>query len=203
MNYWDRGKMGKSFFWISLAPLLLINFFSCRAPYPLARNGAEKRNVALSRMKCIVVLPFYNLSERVDAEVLTTNIFIGEITNDKHFSTVKYGDIRSFLLEQKIRSTDTIDRETLQLIANEFKADGIMLGTINTYTEWNPDKEKEPAVVDISVRIVDCRNGRILWFDRKRRTSWDEQLFFDFGERVFCSQLVQLTARELVGQLQD
>ena len=186
--------------WIFL-PVFFIFLTGC-IHYP-KKGEPLLRDKSLSGIKRIAVLPFYNLSDRVDAEVLVTNIYIGEIVNDQGYSTVKYGDIREFLLKHKIRSTETITRETLQRLADTFFVDGVMLGSILTYREWDPHNDKEPAVVDLSVRLLDCESGRIIWCGREKRTGWDERKVFDIGEVVFCSQLVEKTAKSFLQELRE
>jgi len=184
--------------WIIL-PGFFILMMGCM--HSLERGKPFVREKALSGIKRIAVLPFYNLSDRVDAEVLVTNIYIGEVVNDQRYATVKYGDIREFLLKHRILTTETITREILQRLADTFFVDGVMLGTIFTYQEWDPDNEKEPAVVDVSVRLLECESGRIIWCGREKRTGWDERKVFDIGEVVFCSQLVQKTAQNFLQEL--
>jgi TolB-like protein len=159
------------------------------------------RKDALPQIKRIAVIPFDNLSDRLDAEVLVTTIFIGEIDHSQRFSVLKYGDIREFLLEKGIRSTEMFTQEILHSLAQSFSIDGVMLGTIMNYREWNPDRGKEPAMIHISARLLDCESGRIIWCGQDERTGWDERIFFDIGETVFCSQLVQKTARKFLREL--
>ena len=136
---------------------------------PKKKAGSILQKDKLHRIKRVAVLPFYNLSDRLDAEVIVTNLFINEIMHDNRFSVVKYGDIQEFLWQQKVRSTDTVTKETLKGLADRFSVEGVILGTINTYREWNPDK-KDPAIVEISARFVDCETGQTVWFGREKRT---------------------------------
>lgn len=185
---------------ILLIPLTAMILIGCISSS--RRGEIFRRKDALSRIKRIAVVPFDNLSDRLDAEVLVTTIFIGEIDHGQRFSVLKYGDIREFLLNEGILSTEMFTREILHNLAQTFSIDGIMLGTIINYREWNPDKGKEPAMIHISARLLDCENGRIIWFGQDERTGWDERIFFDIGETVFCSQLVQKTARKFLKELE-
>jgi len=185
---------------ILLMPLAGMILFGC---IPSSGKGEIfRRKEPLSRIKRIAVVPFDNLSDRLDAEVLVTTIFIGEINHGRRFSVLKYGDIREFLLKEGILSTEMFTQETLHSLAQTFSIDGVILGTIVNYREWNPDKGKEPAMIHISARLLDCENGRIIWFGQDERTGWDERIFFDIGETVFCSQLVRKIARKFLKELE-
>lgn len=183
----------------SLFFLVMITTLNGCSFLPKNRNSMAKKD-ALAEIKRIAVFPFYNLSDRIDAEVLATNIFIGEILKTKRYSVIKYGDIRNFLLKQRIRSTETISYETMQSLASTLSVDAVMLGTINDYREWAPNAQK-PSLVDISARIVDCASGRIIWFSRDKRTGWDGRKIFDIGEEIFCSRLVQKIAQNFLSEI--
>jgi len=177
---------------------LLVSFLvmiaGCMAS-PKERDGRILQKDNLHRIKRVAVLPFYNLSERLDAEVIVTSLFIDEIVHDHRFSVVKYGDVQDFLWKQKVQSTDTVTSETLKGLADTFSVQGVIVGTINTYREWAPDR-KEPAMVEISARLVDCETGQTVWFGREKRTGQDERTIFDFGEIKFCSQLARRVAKD-------
>jgi len=164
---------------------------------PKEKAGCILQKDKLHRIKRVAVLPFYNLSDRLDAEVIVTNLFIDEIGHGHRFSVVKYGDIQEFLWQQKVQSTDTMTKDILKGLADRFSVEGVILGTINTYREWEPDK-KDPAIVEISARFVDCETGQTVWFGRERKTGQDERTIFDFGEIKFCSQLARMVAKDFL-----
>jgi len=188
-----KERIGKGT-WKILFVLLLIMIAGCMVS-PKEKAGGILQKDKLHRIKRVAVLPFYNLSDRLDAEVIVTNLFIDEIVHDHRFQVVKYGDIQEFLWQQKVQSTDTVTKETLKDLADRFSVDGVVLGTINTYREWSPDL-KEPAIAEISARLVDCETGQTVWFGREKRTGQDERTVFDFGEIKFCSQLARRIAKD-------
>ncbi|MEW6380642.1 MAG: hypothetical protein AB1611_13690 [bacterium] len=190
---------GKGTWRIAIVPLLviLIGIAGCTAFSP-KQAAVAVRKEKLRRIKRIAVLPFNNLSDRLDAEVMVTNLLISEISRDGKLSAVKYGDVHEFLLQQKIQSTETVTREILKGLVEKFSVDGVMLGTITAYREWNPDRSGDPPMVEISARLVDCETGKTLWFSRGKRTGQDERLIFDIGETRFCSQLAQKVVKDFV-----
>jgi len=174
----------------------------CGVLRPREQTAVAVHRDRLRQIKRIVVLPFYNLSERVDAEIIVGNILISELSRSGRFSPVKYGDVQEFLRQQKIQSTETATTELLKALRDRFSAQAVMLGTIITYREWSPERgDKQPAMVEISARLLDCETGQTLWFARQKRDGQREKIIFDFGESRFCSQLVQKVVREFVDSL--
>ncbi|MEW5800838.1 MAG: GNA1162 family protein [bacterium] len=199
-----RGDNGNGCRMTRIGGILLVLFLIVAAGgctgSPKGKASAVLQMERVQRIKRIAVLPFYNLSERLDAEIIVTNLFISEIANERRFSVVKYGDVQEFLWQHNVQSTETITKEVVKELVDRFSVEGVILGTINQYREWSPDG-KEPAVVEISARLVDCENGQTVWFGRETRTGRDAVKVFDIGEIRFCSQLTVNVARDFLKEL--
>jgi hypothetical protein len=156
---------GLLWLWCLIALCIVLNL-GCQG-YHFKNNNFLNRD-ALVNMNSVAVLPFYNLSESLNAGVIISNMIIAELVRGGKFRVVKYGDVRNFFLQRRLVSVPTIDVETLRALRQEFKVDIVIIGTVLQYedlkgiTKRNRENRMHIPSIAISSTILDTRSGRIL-----------------------------------------
>ena len=122
-------------------------------------------------VKSVAVLPFHNLTKKVNAGVIITNMLMTELVRQEKFRVIKYGDLRRFFLSRRITSVSSIDIETLRELRRKFKVEVVIIGSVIRYEDveggdgargTSGGKESDFPYIYISSTILDTRSGRIL-----------------------------------------
>jgi TolB-like protein len=128
----------------------------------------------------IAVVPFKNNTEAVNAGTGVTYLALVGLFRSKLFEPLEYGEIREAMVRSRIPIKGELDYKTLELLSGELNADGVLLGTLESYPERR--RAALPPEVEMTVRLLDAREKRMLWYDSllmvgKKRiilNSWDQ-----------------------------
>lgn len=111
----------------------------------------------------IAVMPFKNNTEAVDADIKATYMSLAGLFRSRIFEPLEYGELRKAMVRSRIEKKGELDYRTLEALSKELKVDGILLGTLESYPERL--SSTVPPEVEMTVRLLDAREKRILWFD--------------------------------------
>ncbi|MEW6067766.1 MAG: hypothetical protein AB1610_05710 [Nitrospirota bacterium] len=143
----------------------------------------------------IAVMPFENKSKVRNAGMIATYMFIAELSKNKKFVPLEYGEVRRLVVDLRIRSKGELDFENTETIAEHAGVDGILVGTVELYNEGEGAAPPEAVV---SARLIDTRTGRILWYDGYQYKGDDGIIMLDWGrirsaEKVVYKVISKLT----------
>lgn len=182
--------------WIILSIFFLGSYLGCHPPLT---NTIYLNPDKIGRVKNIAVLPFYNLTESLNAETIMANVIMAELMNSKRFNLVKYGDVMELLLSRKMTSLSTVDIETLHFLRKKLKADAVIIGTIYRYEEAQQQRAKfSPSAVSISVSLIDTKSGQTLWRQDSSGAGSTYGYLLDNMEIYPCFGMAKKVANELL-----
>jgi TolB-like protein len=161
----------------------LLESFSIIPPYK------EKES-----MYSIAVMPFKNESKIRGAGMIAMYMFIAELNKNKKFEPITYGDVRELIVKLRVRSKGELDFKNIGSIAESSGVDGILIGTVERYSE---EQGGVPPEASISARLIEARTGRILWYNGYEYRGDEGISIFDWG-RVRSAESV---AYEVVSKL--
>ncbi|MFV1951831.1 MAG: GNA1162 family protein [Nitrospinota bacterium] len=158
----------------------------------------ECHSQRLSNVKSIAVMPFNNLSNKKDADRIVRNIFIAELFKNRSFRVEEFGNIRRFLIQQRVKSINDIDTRKIKILGQRLGVDAIIAGTVEEYSDGMKGDMSSVPVIAISARMIDTDSGKILWMSHQRRTGNDYITIFDFGKIRSIISLTQRVVDEML-----
>lgn len=158
----------------------------------------ECHSQRLPNVKGVAVMPFDNLSNKRDADMIVRNIFITELFKKRPFRVEEFGNIRKFLIQQKVKSINDIDIRKIKLIGQRLGVDAIIAGTVEEYSDGIKGDGSSVPVIAISARMIDTDTGKILWMSHLRRTGDDYITIFDIGKIRSIISLTQRVVDEMI-----
>ena len=126
----------------------------------------------------IAVMPFQNKSKIRDAGMMATYMFLVELYKSQRFEPIEYGNVRRYSVDLRIRSKGELDLQNTDALSNSLGVDGILVGTVESYSEGEGNSPPEAA---ISARLIDAHKNRILWYDGHQYNGDDGVFMFDWG----------------------
>ena len=162
----------------------LFDSFSIYKPYK------EKESTYM-----IAVMPFKNKSEIKGAGMIATYMFIVELFKSKIFIPLPYGDVRELVVKLRVRSKGEIDFRNIGSIAESAGVDGILVGTVEHYTDV---QGTIPPLALLSARLIDARTGRILWYDGYQYRGDDGVFILDWGRLRSAEDVAYKVVSKLV-----
>ncbi len=158
----------------------------------------ECHSQRLPNVKSIAVMPFNNLSNKKDADRIVRNIFIAELFKNRSFRVEEFGNIRRFLIQQRVKSINDIDTRKIKILGQRLGVDAIIAGTVEEYSDGMKGDMSSVPVIAISARMIDTDSGKILWMSHQRRTGNDYITIFDFGKIRSIISLTQRVVDEML-----
>lgn len=188
--------LGKITTLAGLAPVVIDELFS-----PLKRFvPPDKAEQEKWRFR-VAVMPFGNLSTRRDAGVIATYLFLSGIAQKTGWATVEYGKVWNTLVSENYPYRGELDYDTLQALGKKLEVDGILLGTVEKYTEDLGAKGQVIPETAISLRLLYVPNKTIIWADRLGATGEDDILVLDWGRIRTADKVAEKVIKKLVKRL--
>lgn len=192
------GKWSRSTIWsAALACLLVVCGAGC-ASSPTYYHGdlAEQGEGPYT----IAVLPPLNLSRYDQASDIIANNLVVELLNSRQFQVVDPGLVETAIVNRRVRLTDRLSLDVLRQLGEDLNVTYLMLGTVNEFGFVHDGGENLPSI-SITLRIVTCANGRIVWAASHSRRGDDAETVFRMGRIETLEQLASVTVRELAETL--
>jgi TolB-like protein len=122
----------------------------------------------------IVLMPFENFSEDIHA-VDSVMPSIRKILEEKGFFVIDDASRDAFLLRERIRTTGCIGREAAGKMKQELNIKGIMMGSVNSFTnDVNP-------TIGLSARLVRTSDCSMIWANNSSFTGEDFTTILGLG----------------------
>ncbi len=177
--------------------LVILGFISgCSSsgtPYTYVRKNHDQPAV-----KKVAVLSFYNNTKITGASKIVTGAFIANLIKTRKFKVEFSGNIKSFLVSERIIVRTGIDLNTIKLAGKRLGVDAVIIGRVEEFIGIEKKKRSVIPVVSISSRMVDARTGKILWMAQYRRTGDDYIKVLDFGKVRSVGELTRKMVLEMI-----
>ena len=190
------GFLCKTRFLFSLISLLL---FACSGCHSLwGPNSYQRTGIDKSKINKVAVVSFHNNTPVTEASSMVTDAFIAGLFERKKFKVEFPGNVRAFLINQRIVVRTGVDLQTVKLMAKRLGVDAVILGEVDEYIGVDDKKKSVIPMVSIRSRMVDGSSGKILWLAHHRRTGDDYIKVLDFGKVRSVAALTRKVVDEMI-----
>jgi len=177
---------------VILFPLVLIS--ACRS----SPNAYVRRDYEASRIQKVAVFSFHNNTKVPEAGNVVTGTFLAGLVEGGKFQVEFPGNIRSFLVSERIIVRTGLDLDTIKLMGQRLGVDAVVLGQVEEYVGAEEERSGVVPTVSISSRMVDAKTGEILWMAQYRRTGDDYIKVLDFGKIRSVGALTKKVVGEMI-----
>lgn len=153
------------------------------------------------QLPTLAVLPPVNLSRYEQATDIVSNALLVEVLQTRQFIVLDPGLVEQAIIDSRLRFTDRLPLESLQALGRELDVTYVLMGTVNEFGFVQERGEALPNV-SVTVRIVACANGRIVWAASHSRRGDDAESVFGMGRISTLEQLTAVTIREMTRTLE-
>jgi len=183
-------------------PLIVVGLVGCSGGARHSGSSLETLNAPAT----IAVMPLLNMSRYDQAETIVMHTTVVELLNLKGdddqplFEVVDPGIVETAILEKRLRFTDRLSLEQLRDMGEELSVEYLLVGTVNEFDFVNDGSTRLPSVA-ISLRIVTCASGKMVWASTHSKRGDDAETFFGLGRIETLEQLAAKTVREMTQTL--
>jgi curli biogenesis system outer membrane secretion channel CsgG len=165
--------------------------FGGRPPAPETKSGMPNVSVQADSqgIRKVAVMPFRAQNELVGAAI--ADYFVGEILGSRQYELVERSQIGRVLSESELALSGISDSKAAE-VGSMVGADGVVIGTVGDY-EMVTQNGTAYAVVGISARMIDARNGKIVWsVDLARRAEDPKTTLSEHARHVVHDMMQEL-----------
>lgn len=174
--------------------LMFAFIFSCGKSF---RSSVLKSRFELSKISCVVVLPFDSFPSKDGEEPgkIIASMMANKLRSTDKFKILEWNELDSILKTQNITLPGTIDSEFASNLGSVLAIDGVIYGAVTEYY-YKKGKQGQQAipVVGVVANMVSVAKKEIVWTASIARSSYD---FFD-TERDPISRVAMVIVDELV-----
>ncbi len=160
--------------------ILLLLSYSCMGGNKFIKKTYIRENVDISYIKKVAVLSFENHTKEENAGEIVRDIVTTEILSMKIFDTVGKSMVNAVLTDEVGQEAPEsgLDKDLIKRISKRLKVDGVITGSVDAYGEKRDGMYSYP-VVTLTLRLIDSKNGMILWQSTGTETGYSlkERLF--------------------------
>jgi hypothetical protein len=157
-----------------------------------------KNDFEAYKIKRIAVLSFYNRSTTKAAGGIVTKAFIEELYNSGKFEIEFPGNVKKFIVGERIIIRKGIGADHIKLIGERLNVDAVIIGCVEKY-ESEGGKNTQIPVIYVDARMIHADSCSILWIGRNYRRGDDYETIFGIGRIRSLADL----SREVVNELID
>ena len=110
------------------------------------------------------------------------------------------GEVQALVLQKRIRLADRLPLSTLQEIGTELGCRYVLVGSVNAFGMVSEASMSYPSV-SLTMRMVRCSDGRIVWAGSHARRGDDTETVFGMGRVATLEQLTEKAVAELLESL--
>jgi len=164
--------------------------------------GYTFRNITLipsnnwSNIKCVAIIPFQNLTEHPSAGNIMADIIATELYITQRFGVIERTEVQRFAKDMGITLGNEIDSSLARRIGELMSVEGVIIGTVTEFWYRNARQKfsEEEPVVGATFRLIDVKNGDVLWTSGYTRTSYDIFL----TQRDPLTRIAQIVAKKAI-----
>lgn len=150
------------------------------------------------KIKKIAVLPFDNISGRGDAGKIVCNVFITELFRSNRYQVEEPGNIAQFMVHERIRVIGEMEQEKIKLLGRRFAVDAVIVGVVEEFDDGLNGGFTPVPLLSLSVRMIETKEGKIVWSAQNKRKGTDYVLVFDAGEVRSVVSLTKKVVAEMI-----
>jgi TolB-like protein len=127
----------------------------------------------------IGVMPFKNNSGFKNAGIIAMQMFVIELLKSREFKPVEYGNMRDEIIRLRIWSKGELNYQNINTLSHQLDARGIVVGVVDNYV--NGTDLDSPPLVGITVRLLNGRDNKILWYNSDQSSGDQNLIALDWG----------------------
>jgi TolB-like protein len=158
----------------------------------------------IKKITKIAILPFENLANNPEAPAIITGLIRQRLVEQSQITVVSAEEVDDFLLKRRIRYTGGVTRVNIREMGKLMDIDAVLVGSVLAFSgdigkEVSP-QESSTIAVGLAARLVNARDGSILWADTLSYAGNDFAGFFDLGA---VTSVDELAGRVVAGLFKD
>jgi curli biogenesis system outer membrane secretion channel CsgG len=161
-------------------------------------NAYVRDHYDASGVQKVGLFSFHNNTKIPEAGDMVTGAFLAGLVEGGRFQVEFPGNIRSFLVSERIIVRTGLDLDTIKLMGKRLGVDAVVLGQVEEYAGAEDERRGMVPTVSISARMVDAQTGEILWMAQYRRTGDDYIKVLDFGKIRSVGELTNKVVGEMI-----
>lgn len=178
--------------------LLILSVSSCG--YTFRSNHLSDTN-NWSRIKCIAVMPFLNLTEYPNAGKIMSDIISTEFYITQRFGVAERTEVEQFIETVGLTVPQEIDSTFARKIGELMNVDAVLIGSVTEFWYRNARQKfsEEEPIVGAGFKLIYVRTGEVLWSSSYTRTSYDILL----TQRDPLNRIAQIVAEKATFSLHE
>ncbi len=182
-----------------IAISILCLFFLSGCSFLHSPNNFLAKDFDEYKIKRIAVFPFYNRSNTMNAGEIVTKAFIGELYHSEKFEIEFPGNVKKFIVGERIIIRKGIGADNIKLIGKRLNVDAVIIGCVKKYESEGKKKDAKIPVISVDVRMIHTDSCSILWIGQNYSRGDNYETIFGIGRIRSLSAL----SRKLVNELID
>jgi TolB-like protein len=193
LRIFDLMSLARKFIFLLVILEFISACSSATTPHAYVRKNHDQPGV-----KKVAIFSFHNNTMIAEASKIVTGAFVASLVKTKKFKVEFPGNIKSFLVNERIIVRTGVDLDTIKRMGRRLGVDAVIMGRIEEFVGMEEKKRGVIPVVSISSRLVDVRTGKILWMAQHRRTGDDYIKVLDFGKVRSVGELTKKVVLEMI-----
>ena len=167
-------------------------------PYFMQTESAANvyASQGVTKVLKIAVMPFKASAELIGSSV--SDMVVTELLKTRKYSLVERGQMARVLSETELAMAGLSEAKAVEA-AKLMGAEAVVIGTVDEYGTQAKSGDTY-AVVGLSIRLIDCANGKIVWSADLAKIADDEDTPLAKHAREVVHELVAGLYQNLVGQ---
>ena len=143
----------------------------------------------------VAIIPFGNQTKDPTISRILYRILLSQLVQTKTFQVIPEGEVRQFMLVNRIFPGQPLSPEKLRLLSQKSGADAVIGGEVLQVVNKRGDVQ-----LAFNIWVRDAHTGKLLWWTHHRRTGKEYQKILHFG-RIYT--ITGLANRMIVEVLKE
>jgi outer membrane protein OmpA-like peptidoglycan-associated protein/TolB-like protein len=154
-----------------------------------------------SRIKCVAIMPFQNLTEYPKAGEIMSDIIATEFYITQRFGVAERTEVQRFIDTVGLVVPQEIDATFARKIGEMMNVDAVLVGAVTEFWYRNARQKfsEEEPIVGAGFKLIDVKTGEVLWSSSYTRTSYDILL----TQRDPLNRIAQIVAEKATFSLHE
>lgn len=178
--------------------VLILSLNSCGYTF---RSSHLSNTDNWSRIKCVAIMPFQNLTEYPNAGKIMSDIISTEFYITQRFGVAERTEVERFIEAVGLTVPQEIDPTFARRIGELMNVDAVLIGSVTEFWYRNARQKfsEEEPIVGAGFKLIDVKTGEVLWSSSYTRTSYDILL----TQRDPLNRIAQIVAEKATFALHE